>query len=144
MSNISSFTHTAFWAPPAYWLPSYRCGLCKDIMSKRDPVVLRCCNHSFCAECISIHVLRHGNIDCPTCHRSIDSSPCPPLPSSKPRYIPYTPRKYRSSSSSASSTLSSCSSCSFTSCSCGYSGCPGECGVLICGCIDTCRCSKYR
>ncbi len=133
MSNISSCTHTAFWAPPAYWLPSYRCGLCRDIMSKRDPVVLRCCNHSFCAECISIHVLRHGNIDCPTCHRSIDSSPRPPLPSSKPRYIPYTPRKYRSSSSP-----------SFTPCSCGYSSCPGECGVLSCGCIDTCRCSKYR
>lgn len=143
------------WMPPKGWLPFYRCQACHEVMSKKDatkcPQQITSCGHITCAKCIVTSYLVELNPHCPVkgCGKCVDpkqKQPTPPLeiltaPSTAPPSPPSTPppAEVECCVWCGKNTLCDCNEEIRTAHHCGDWMCPGDCGVLWCGCIDQCR-----
>ena len=144
------------WGPAKGWLASYRCHACKELMTKKEasksPQYINACGHITCAKCIVKSYFIDHNPLCPVkdCGIYID-----------PKMNMSTP-----DTSENSVAIVKSEECLWGVCMCDesfakendkfeeeynymedeeswhYCGnwlCPGDCGTLVCGCIDVCR-----
>ena len=138
------------WGEPTGWTKSYHCEVCFVLLSKKDaarnPQVIYACNHLVCGKCIVKSYLVDLNPICPVPNCGIVINPKDEIP------ISQSP----GSDIRVENICKYCSDCC-EDCICDllktdyrtepigeehYCGdwiCPGDCGVLICGCIDICR-----
>ena len=113
-----------------------KCELCKaNVCAAVFPQALNSCGHIFCVKCIYDHYVVADKERCPTCAAYIS-------PSDNPCYLDdddydESPYHYRFDDEREEEERL---------CPCRARDCPGDCGTLPCGCIDTCRgyCLDYR
>ena len=110
-----------------------KCELCKaNVRAAVFPQVLNACGHIFCAKCIYDHYVVANKKQCPTCAAYI----CPyDNFDDDERYHFRLDDRYEEY----------CGEEEEPRCPCAWPNCPGDCGTLSCGCIDTCRgrCEHY-
>lgn len=145
------------WSPPKGWIAFYRCQACKNVMSKKEPSKcpqqIHSCGHITCAKCIVQSFLVELNPVCPVkdCGKCVNPKQkvaVEPLEilAEKPEVIvtpPATPEpEYEWNDDHL---LNYDDLLDFEPVhnerihNCGDWICPGDCGVLWCGCIDVCR-----
>ena len=106
-----------------------KCKLCRTNVIV-FPQVLNACKHIFCAKCIHEHYIVDNKEQCPTCTAYI-------CPSDNPSYYDYyDDERYLLYDSYDEEWLRDEEE---PCCPCASKDCPGGCGALPCGCIDTCR-----
>jgi hypothetical protein len=152
------------WDPANGWLPYYRCTACWQVMSRKDPAkcpqMIYACEHIVCAKCIVKSYLVELNPLCPVKDCDTCVNPRNPVKTESLPILSETPPPVmedefcecgRTHEKCACHLIERC--CNFCgsegSCHCDdeilpahYCGdwmCPGDCGMLSCGCIDTCR-----
>lgn len=142
------------WSPPKGWLAFYRCQACKNVMSKKEPSKcpqqIHSCKHITCAKCIVQSFLVDLNPLCPVngCNKCVNPKQkvaTAPLEifAEEPTTIemkeiitpPATPIKEFDFEHLLNYDDLLDSKAHY----CGDWICPGDCGVLWCGCIDQCR-----
>ena len=116
------------WSDFTEYRVGLKCELCKTNVLV-FPQVLNVCKHIFCAKCINEHYIVADKEQCPTCAAYI-------CPSDNPSYdddgryhfrLDVDPDEHCGEEEEA------------FRCVCVVLDCPGDCGTLPCGCIDTCR-----
>lgn len=143
---------TELWEPPKGWLPFYRCQACREIMSKKEPSKspqrISSCGHITCAKCIVTSYLVELNPFCPVkdCKMCVNPKQTEPV-----KQVSILSSEISTPSTTPTKEMTECGFCSGTDglCNCNdeiltrhYCGdwmCVGDCGVLVCGCIDVCR-----
>ncbi len=121
-NNIRKIVYKSeeLWSPINEWIESYRCQVCYQVMSRKEPSkipqCINVCGHITCAKCIASSFFIELNPYCPVkdCNKCIN----PTIQKSIDDYesLTRTPIHY-----------------------CGDSDCMWDCGILCCGCIDICR-----
>lgn len=124
--------HPHLWSDFTNYSVGLKCELCRtNLRNYVFPQKLNACQHIFCAKCINDHYIVADNTKCPTCavyiHPSDDPSYCDYYDDDESYHFRFDDRYEEESLHDE------------PCCPCASQDCPGGCGALPCGCIDTCR-----
>ena len=118
------------WSDFTEYRVGLKCELCKTNVLV-FPQVLNVCKHIFCAKCINDHYIVADKEQCPTCAAYICPSDNPSYDDDDGRYHFRLDVGYEEYCGEEEEEAFRCV--------CVVQDCPGDCGTLSCGCIDTCR-----
>lgn len=125
------------WFPPKGWLTSYRCQCCNEIMTKKNPTktpqCITTCGHIMCAKCIVNSYFIELSILCPVkdCGKYVDpkDEPLDTTENSVASIETFDTNNEYDTYLEDESKWHYCADWL----------CPGNCGTLVCGCIDICK-----
>ena len=138
-----------FWGEPTGWTKIYHCEKCYCLLSKKDaprnPQVIYACNHLVCAKCIIKSYLVDLNPLCPVPHCGKYIKPKDDVPIATVIKSTRVEDICKYCSDNHEDCIWDLLQTNYRTEDkglahyCGDWLCPGDCGVLDCGCIDICR-----